>query len=196
MGQLNPKVDGYIARSERWGAELRALRAVILEHELVEELKWGVPCYTLGSRNVALMHVFKDYCAILFVKGALLDDAQGVLVQQTKNVQSARQVRFTAVREVVGRRVVLRRLLDEAIAAERAGLKVAFKAVAEFAVPAEFRAKLDEDPALRAAFDALTPGRRRAYLLHFAAAKQSKTRSSRVDRCVGQILRGKGLDDR
>jgi len=158
-------------------------------------LKWGVPCYTFHNSNIVLMHVFKEYCALLFVKGALLKDANGILVKQTENTQAGRQIRFTHVREVVEMEAILKAYILEAIEVERAGLKVSFKETKEFIIPEEFRSRLVEIPALRSAFDALTPGRQRAYILYFSAPKQSKTRESRVEKCVQQILNGKGLDD-
>jgi len=192
---MNPKVDFYFSKATRWQKELKKLRKIVLDCELTEELKWGVPCYTFENSNIVLIHVFKEYCAILFFKGALLKDAKGLLVQQTKNVQAARQIRFTNVREIVQMVTVLKAYLREAIEVEKAGLKVELKKTTEFSVPAEFQKKLDDIPALRTAFDALTPGRQRAYILHFSAAKQSKTRESRVEKCLQQILDGKGLND-
>ena len=182
-----------------WAAELAALRELVLAAGLTEACKWGVPCYTLEvdgkASNVVLMHAFKEYCALLFFKGALLKDAKGILIQQTDNVQAARQLRFTDVRDIVVLKTTIKSYLQEAIAVEKAGLKVNMKAVAEFAMPAEFQAKLDASPDLKTAFDALTPGRQRGYLLHFAAPKQSKTREVRVEKCTPMILRGKGLLD-
>jgi uncharacterized protein YdeI (YjbR/CyaY-like superfamily) len=182
-----------------WQAELAALRALVLASGLTEECKWGVPCYTFGNDkqrgNVVLIHAFNDYCALLFFKGALLKDGKGILIQQTENVQSARQLRFTNVREITKLKSTIGAYLQEAIAVEKAGLKVAMKPTAEFAMPEEFQAKLDESPALKIAFEALTPGRQRGYLLHFSAAKQSKTRAVRIEKCTPQILAGKGLLD-
>ena len=178
-----------------WQAELAALRALVLGSGLTEECKWGVPCYTLEKGNVVLIHAFKEYCALLFFKGALLKDAKGILIQQTENVQAARQLRFTNVRDIVAMKSTIKAYLQEAIAVEKAGLKVSMKATTEFAMPEEFQAKLDASPALKTAFEALTPGRQRGYLLHFAAAKQAKTRTARVEKCMAQILNGKGLDD-
>ena len=178
-----------------WQAELAALRALVLGSGLTEECKWGVPCYTLEKGNVVLIHAFKEYCALLFFKGALLKDAKGILIQQTENVQAARQLRFTNVRDIVAMKSTIKAYLQEAIAVEKAGLKVSMKATTEFAMPEEFQAKLDASPALKTAFEALTPGRQRGYLLHFAAAKQSRTREARVEKCMAQILNGKGLDD-
>jgi uncharacterized protein YdeI (YjbR/CyaY-like superfamily) len=178
-----------------WQAELAALRTLVLASGLTEECKWGVPCYTSDRNNIVLIHAFKDYCALLFFKGALLKDAKGILIQQTENVQSARQLRFTDVREITKLKSTINAYLQEAIAVEKAGLKVSMKPTAEFAMPEEFQAKLDASPALKIAFEALTPGRQRGYLLHFAAAKQSKTRESRIEKCTPQILNGKGLLD-
>jgi len=173
------------------------LRIIVLDCGLTEELKWGVPCYTFQKSNIVLIHVFKEYCALLFFKGALLNDAHSILIQQTENVQAARQIRFTNVREIVDPDVIsgLKAYIYEAIKVEKAGLKVGFKKVTEFIIPEEFQNKLDETPALKTAFDALTPGRQRAYMLHFSAPKQSKTRESRVEKCMLQILNGKGLND-
>jgi len=192
---MNPKVDAYLSKAEKWQEELKKLRTIILECQLTEELKWGVPCYTFQKSNIVLMHVFKEYCALLFFKGALLKDAKGVLVQQTKNTQAARQIRFTNVQEIVEMKAILKAYVLEAIEVEKAGLKVDFKETAEFTIPEEFQDKLDEDPALKTAFDRLTPGRQRAYILYFSAAKQSKTKVSRVEKFVQKILDGKGMDD-
>lgn len=192
---MNPKVDAYISRAEKWQEELKQLRVLILDCHLTEELKWGVPCYTDQGSNIVLMHVFKEYCAILFFKGALLNDPKGVLVQQTENTQAARQIRFTSVDEVIKLKAVVKACIRQAIEVEKAGLHIAFKKTAEFAVPEEFQTKMDETAGLKAAFDALTPGRQRAYLLHFAAAKQAKTRAARVEKHTPHILSGKGLDD-
>ena len=195
MNKTNAKVDHYFTDAKKWQKELKKLRAVILDCHLVEELKWGVPCYTFQESNVVLIHTFKDYCAVLFHKGALLKDPNGILIQQTKNTQAARQIRFTSVGEIDGMEPVLKAYISEAIEVEKAGLKVNFKEVEEFDVPVEFQQKLIESPVLKKAFGALTPGRQRAYILHFSAAKQSKTRASRVEKCMPQILDGKGLDD-
>ena len=195
MDRLNPKVDAYISHSDKWQEELARLRTILLGCPLTEELKWGVPCYTFQSSNIVLMHVFKEYCALLLVKGALLRDAHGILIKQTENTQAGRQIRFTSVRAVVEMEAILRAYILEAIEVERAGLKVSFKETTEFNTPEEFQSRLDEIPALKTAFGALTPGRQRAYLLYFSAPKQSKTRAARVERCMQQILDGKGLDD-
>ena len=196
---MNPKVDFYFTKAKKWQEELKALRPIILDCGLTEELKWGVPSYTFendkSSGNIVLIHVFKDYCAVLFFKGALLKDAKGILVQQTKNVQAARQIRFTDVQQIAEMETVLKAYIVEAIAVEKAGLKVSMKETAEFAMPEEFQQQLDASPALKTAFEALTPGRQRAYLLHFAAPKQVKTRVARVEKYMPQILDGKGLMD-
>ena len=192
---MNPKVDFYFSKAKQWQDELEKLRAIVLDCGLTEELKWGAPCYTFQKSNIVLIHVFKEYCALLFFKGALLNDARGILVQQTKNVQAARQIRFTRVREIVKLRPILKAYIHEAIEVEKAGLNVALKKTTEFDIPEEFQNRLDKTPALKTAFHALTPGRQRAYLLYFSAPKQSKTRASRIDKCMQQILNGKGLDD-
>ena len=192
---MNPKVDAYLSRAKKWQEEFEKLRMIILACGLTEELKWGVPCYTFEKRNIVLMHGFKEYCALLFFKGALLNDAKGILIQQTKNVQAARQIRFTNVREIVKLKPILKAYIQEAIEAEKAGLKVNFKKITEFKIPEEFQNKLGELPALKTAFYALTPGRQRAYILHFSQPKQSKTRESRVEKCMRQILNGKVLND-
>ncbi|MEO5934700.1 MAG: YdeI/OmpD-associated family protein [Duganella sp.] len=192
---LNPKVDAYIAGLKHWTDEVNELRTICLDSGLAEDLKWGVPCYTLDGRNVVLIHVFKEYCALLFFKGALLKDAKGILVQQSANVQAARQARFTGLEEIVKLKTPLKKYIAEAVAVEKSGLKVELKTADDFEIPGEFQDRLDEMPALKTAFAALTPGRRRAYLLHFAGAKQSRTRAARVEKSIPDILRGKGLDD-
>lgn len=192
---MNPKVDFYFSKDNKWQKELEKLRTITLACGLNEELKWGCPCYTFEDRNIVLIHVFKEYCALLFFKGALLNDPNGILVQQTKNVQSARQIRFTSVREIVEKVSVLKAYIYEAIEVERAGLKVKLKTTAEYKVPEEFQKKLDKNRALKSAFEALTPGRQRAYIFYFSAAKQSKTRESRVEKYLPKILSGKGLED-
>ena len=193
---MNPKVDFFFSKATQWQAEYKKLRMIILDCGLTEELKWGCPCYTFQKSNVVLIHGFKEYCALLFMKGALLQDANGILIQQTENVQSARQIRFTNVQEIVEMEPILKAYIDEAIEVEKAGLEVEFKKTTEFTVPEEFINKLEEVPGLQDAFEALTPGRQRAYLLHFSAAKQSKTRESRIEKWLPQILNGKGLNDR
>jgi uncharacterized protein YdeI (YjbR/CyaY-like superfamily) len=195
MNSTNPKVDWYFNKAEKWQEEIKKLRMIILDCQLTEELKWGVPCYMFQKSNIVLIHVFKEYCAILFIKGALLQDAHGRLIQQTENVQAARQIRFTNVREIVEMEPALKAYLHEAIEVEKAGLKVNYKKASEFGVPEEFISKLEQVPGLQDAFEALTPGRQRAYLLYFSAPKQSKTRESRIEKCLPQILDGKGFND-
>jgi uncharacterized protein YdeI (YjbR/CyaY-like superfamily) len=192
---MNPKLDGIFKNAKRWKSELAKLREIVLGCRLTEEMKWGQPCYTLEGSNIVLIHGFKEYCALLFFKGALMKDPQGILIQQTKNVQAGRQIRFTSVRDIVAIKPVLKAYIEEAIAVEKAGLKVPLKETAEFEMPEEFRTKLEAGPALKKAFSALTPGRQRAYLLHFSSAKQAKTREARVEKCTPLILKGKGLDD-
>jgi uncharacterized protein YdeI (YjbR/CyaY-like superfamily) len=195
MMTKNPKVDAFLGRAEKWREEFEKLRKIVLDCGLTEDLKWGVPCYSFEKTNVVLMHGFKEYCALLFFKGALLKDESGILVQQTENVQSARQIRFTSVAEIAAMDNILKDYLHAAIELEKAGLKVDFKKTTEFAIPEEFQSKLDESPELKTAFEALTPGRQRGYLLHFSSAKQSKTRIARIEKAMPQILAGKGLDD-
>jgi len=192
---MNPKVDFFFDRAKKWQAEFEKLRTICLDCGLTEELKWGCPCYTFEKRNIVLIHGFKEYCALLFFKGALLKDAKGILIQQTKNVQSARQIRFTSAREIVKMKPILKTYIREAIEVERAGLKVPLKKTKEFGVPEEFQNKLSNDRALKKAFKTLTPGRQRGYLLYFSAPKQSKTRESRIEKSIPQILKGKGLND-
>ncbi|HBG74946.1 MAG: hypothetical protein A2X25_07405 [Chloroflexi bacterium GWB2_49_20] len=195
MNRMNPNVDFYFSKSKKWQEELEKLRMIVLDCQLTEELKWGVPCYTFQKSNIVLIHVFKEYCALLFIKGALLNDANGILITQTENVQAARQVRFANVQEIVEMETILKAYIYEAIEVEKAGLKVNYKKATEFSIPEELQNKLDEIPALKTAFDALTPGRQRAYILYFSAPKQSKTRESRVEKSMQQILNGKGLND-
>jgi len=192
---MNPKVDFYFNKAKNWQEEIRKLRMIVLDCGLTEELKWGVPCYTFQKTNIVLIHVFKEYCAFLFFKGALLKDTEDILIQQTENVQAARQIRFTHVREIVKMEPILKAYVYEAIEVEKAGLEVNFKKTAEFIIPKEFQNKLDKIPALKTTFKALSPGRQRAYILYFSAPKQSKTRESRVEKCMQQILNGKGLND-
>jgi uncharacterized protein YdeI (YjbR/CyaY-like superfamily) len=192
---MNPKVDFYFDKNGKWQKELEQLRTIVLDCGLEEKLKWGCPCYVYENSNIVLIHVFKEYCAYLFFKGALLNDPSGILVQQTKNVQSARQVRFTNVKEIVKMKNALKAYIYEAIEVERAGLKVKLKKSTEYEVPEEFQKKLNKMPALKKAFNALTPGRQRGYLLYFAAAKQSKTRELRIEKYMKHILKGKGLND-
>jgi uncharacterized protein YdeI (YjbR/CyaY-like superfamily) len=192
---MNPKVDFFFSKAKKWKEEFEKLRTIVLDCGLSEELKWGKPCYTFQEANIVLIHGFKDYCALLFFKGALLKDAKDILIQQTENVQAARQIRFTNVREIVKMEPILKAYIKEAIEVEKAGLEVTYKRTSEFKVPEEFQNKLDEIPALKAAFNALTPGRQRGYLFYFSQPKQSKTRESRVAKCMQQILSGKALDD-
>lgn len=192
---MNPKVDFYFQKDKVWKQEVNKLRSIILDCGLTEELKWGQPCYVLNDANIVLIHDFKEYCALLFFKGTLLNDANGILIQQTENVQSARQIRFTNVDEVLKLESVIKAYVFEAIEIEKAGLKVEFKKTKEFNMPEEFQAKLDEFPALKEAFESLTPGRQRGYLLYFSSAKQIKTREARIEKYIPHILNGKGLDD-
>ena len=192
---MNPKVDFYFTKAKQWQDELLKLRTIMLGNGLTEELKWGVPTYTHDGKNILLLHTFKTYCAILFFKGAILPDRSGVLIQQTKSVQATRHLRFTSLSEIIEMMPIINATIQEAIEVEKAGLKVDLKKTKDFTVPQEFQEKLDEFPALRNAFVALTPGRQRGYLLHFNSAKQSKTRAARVDKWTPHILVGKGLDD-
>ena len=194
-GPPNPKVSAIIAKAKTWREETEALRAIVLSTGLIEELKWGQPCYTYEEANVVLIHSFKTYCALLFMKGALMKNTGGLLVQQTENVQSARQIRFTSLGEIKQLEPRLKASLKEAIEIEKSGAKVSFKTAAEFKVPEEFQAKLDKSAPLKNAFAALTPGRQKAYLLFFSAAKQAATRTARVEKSIPDILKGKGLDD-
>jgi uncharacterized protein YdeI (YjbR/CyaY-like superfamily) len=192
---VNPKVDAFINRAKKWREEFERLRKILLACHLAEELKWGVPCYTYQDANVVLMHGFKEYCALLFFKGALLKDKDGILIRQTENVQAARQIRFTSVKEITGMEPAVKRYVKEAIVAEKAGLKVNFKKTTEFKIPKEFQHKLNKVPALKTAFKALTPGRQREYLIYLSAPKLSRTREARVEKCHQKILDGKGLRD-
>ncbi len=192
---MNPKVDVLLRNAKKWQEEFKKLRTIILDCPLTEELKCGCPCYTYQKSNIVLIHGFKEYCALLFFKGALLNDAHGILIQQTKNVQAARQIRFTHVREIVKMETILKAYIHNAIEVEKAGLKVNLKKTAELTIPEEFQNKLDKIPAFKAAFDALTPGRQRAYIFYFSAPKLSQTRESRVEKYMQQILNGKGLSD-
>ncbi|MFD2045794.1 YdeI family protein [Ornithinibacillus salinisoli] len=193
--RLNPKVDEYLSKATKWKEEFVKLRNIILECELTEDYKWMHPCYTFEKKNIVLIHGFKEYCALLFHKGALLKDSHGILIQQTENVQAARQIRFTNVREIVEMETILKSYIKEAIEVEKAGLEVNIKKDRAFNIPEELQSKFDEIPALKTAFEALTPGRQRAYILYFSKAKQSKTRTSRVEKYMQQILDGKGLND-
>jgi uncharacterized protein YdeI (YjbR/CyaY-like superfamily) len=192
---MNPKVDWFFDKATKWQEEYEKLRMIALDCGLAEELKWGCPCYQFEKTNIVLIHGFKEYCAYLFFKGALLNDPDGILIQQTKNVQSARQIRFTSVREIVKMKAILKAYIYEAIEVEKAGLKVKYKKTADFKLPEEFQKKLAKMPSLKKAFEALTPGRQRAYLFYFSQAKQPKTREARVEKYVKQILAGKGLED-
>jgi uncharacterized protein YdeI (YjbR/CyaY-like superfamily) len=192
---MNPKVDFFFRKAKQWQEEYEKLRMIILDCGLTEEFKWMHPCYTFQESNIVLIHGFKEYCAILFIKGALLKDAKGILIQQTENVQAGRQIRFTNVREIVEMESILKAYIHEAIEVEKAGLKVNYKKTPEFIIPEEFINKLEEVPDLQDAFDGLTQGRQRAYILYFSAPKQSKTRESRIEKCMPQILNGKGLND-
>ena len=195
MNKRNPRVDAVLRKASKWQEEFETLRTIVLDCGLAEELKWYQPCYTLENKNIVLMHGFKEYCALLFFKGVLLRDPKGILIQQTENVQVARQIRFTNVREIVKMKPILKAYIHEAIEVEKTGLKVKLKKTADFKVPAEFQNKLGEIPALKTAFEALTPGRQRGYIFHFSQPKQSKTREARVERCMPRIFKGKGLDD-
>ena len=195
MNVTNPKVDWFFTKATQWQEEFEKLRTIVLDCGLTEELKWGCPCYTFEKRNIVLMHGFKEYCALLFFKGALLKDPEDILIQQTENVQAARQIRFTDVRQIVKMKPILKAYIYEAIEVERTGVKVPLKKTKEFNVPEEFQNKLNKNAALKKAFNALTPGRQRGYLLHFSAPKQSKTRESRVEESIPRILVGKGLND-
>lgn len=192
---MNPKVDFFFDKASKWQKEYEKLRTIILDCGLTEELKWGNPCYTFEDNNIILIHGFKEYCAVLFFKGALLSDANKILIQQTENVQSARQVRFTNVKEIVEMEKNLKAYIYEAIEVEKAGLKVKLKKTSEFKIPEEFQNKLNKKPALKKAFEALTPGRQRAYIFHFSQPKLPKTREARVEKNIPRILDGKGLDD-
>lgn len=193
---MNPKVDSFLNKAQQWQEEMEQLRQILLDSGLTEEFKWGKPCYTLDGSNIVLIHGFKDYCALLFHKGVLLSDAAGILVAQTKNTQATRQIRFTDVDEIIEMKHILKAYIQEAIEVEKAGLEVEYKETSEFDFPEELQNKFDDDPAFKAAFEALTPGRQRGYLLHFSGAKQSKTRKSRIEKNIQKILDGKGLTDR
>jgi uncharacterized protein YdeI (YjbR/CyaY-like superfamily) len=192
---MNPKVDFYFNKAQKWQDEFDKLRMIILDCQLNEELKWGCPCYTFQGKNIVLIHGFKEYCAILFMKGALLHNDHGILIQQTENVQAARQIRFTNIREIVELEHILKVIIYEAIEVEKAGLEVQLKKTTELKIPEEFQQKLVDIPNLKAAFEALTPGRQRAYIFYFSAPKQSKTRESRIEKYIPIIFNGKGLDD-
>ncbi|AQX05783.1 hypothetical protein BAX97_11270 [Elizabethkingia meningoseptica] len=192
---MNPKTDFFFDQSEKWQKEFEKLRAIILGTGLDEELKWGCPCYTYHGRNIVLIHGFKEYCAILFFKGALLNDTAKILIQQSENVQAARQIRFTNQEEISKLEKEIKLYIYEALEVEKSGVQVPMKTTKEFEVAEEFQHKLNTDTILKEAFEALTPGRQRAYLLYFSSAKQPKTRESRIEKCIPQILTGKGLND-
>ena len=192
---MNPKVDWYFTKATQWREESERLRTILLDCSLTEELRWGKPCYTFQNANVVLIHGFKEYCALLFFKGALLKDPKGILVQQTENVQAARQIRFTNMGEIVEMERILKAYVREAIEVEKAGLEVKYKKTSEFKMPKEFQNRLEKNTGLKKAFAGLTPGRQRGYLLYFSGAKQTKTREARIEKCMPQILKGKGLDD-
>jgi uncharacterized protein YdeI (YjbR/CyaY-like superfamily) len=195
MNNANPKVDWFFDKAEKWKKEFEKLRTIILDCGLDEELKWGQACYTFERRNIVLIHGFKEYCALLFFKGALLNDPEGILIQQTENVQSARQIRFTNLKEIVEKERAIKSYIYEAIEVERAGLQVKLKKTSDFKIPEEFQIKLNKNKDLKKAFEALTPGRQRGYIFHFSQPKQSKTREARVEKYIPQILEGKGLND-
>jgi uncharacterized protein YdeI (YjbR/CyaY-like superfamily) len=191
----NPRVDDFLRRETAWKAEMTKLRALPLACELAEELKWGKPCYTLEGKNIVLIHGFKEYCALLFFKGVLLTDPHKILVQQTENVQAARQVRFRNTREIDEKEDILKAYIRDAIVVERSGSEVAFKKTSDYRTPEELQRELDRNRAAKTAFAALTPGRQRGYMFYISGAKQAKTREARVAKCIPMILRGKGLDD-
>jgi uncharacterized protein YdeI (YjbR/CyaY-like superfamily) len=195
MNNTNPKVDWFFNKAGKWQDAYERMRMIALSCGLTEELKWGCPCYALGDSNIVLIHGFKEYCAYLFMKGAILKDPKSILIQQTKNVQSARQIRFTHVDEIADMESTLKAYIKEAIKVEKAGIKVPMKKTKEFEMPEEFRNVLRETPVLKKAFGALTPGRQRGYLLYFSSAKQTKTRESRIEKYIPKILKGKGLED-
>ena len=194
-GEMNPKVDWFFSKATKWQEEYEQLRAIVLDCGLTEELKWGCPCYTLQKSNIVLIHGFKEYCALLFFKGALMNDPKGILIQQTENVQAARQLRFTGVQEIIRMKATVKAYIDDAIKIEKAGLKVEMKTAAEYAVPVEFQQQLDKDQNLKRAFAALTPGRQKTYLFHFSQPKLPKTREARIEKYLPRILDGKGYDD-
>lgn len=192
---MNPKVDEYLGKVKKWQDELVRLREIVLDCQLVEELKWKVPCYTFNGKNIVLIHAFKEYCALLFMKGSLLNDSKNILFQQTDNVQSGRQIRFTNIQDIIDLEADLKAYIFEAIEVEKAGLKIEYKKTEDFEMPEEFQIVLNENQAVKAAFEALTPGRQKGYLLHFSGAKQSATRCSRIENSIDRILKGKGLND-
>lgn len=192
---MNPKLDFFFEKADKWQEEIKQLRIVALDSGLTEELKWGNPCYTLQGKNIVLIHTFKEYCALLFFKGALLADPEGILIQQTENVQAGRQIRFNNVEEIISLQPALKEYIHRAVDIEKSGLKVTLKPTSAFEVPEEFQLKLSKNPTLKSAFEALTPGRQRAYLFNFSQPKQSKTRESRIEKYIPKILNGKGLLD-
>ncbi|PXW18046.1 uncharacterized protein YdeI (YjbR/CyaY-like superfamily) [Chryseobacterium sp. CBTAP 102] len=192
---MNPKVNFFFENAGQWQEEFEKLRTIALSTELTEDLKWGCPCYTYEGKNIFLIHGFKEYCALLFFKGALMKDPDNILIQQSKNVQAARQIRFTELAQINDMEEVLRSYMFEAVEIEESGAKVEMKKTKEFEIAEEFQEKLDQNPALQEAFQALTPGRQRAYLLHFSSAKQSKTREARIEKCIPKIMEGIGLND-
>jgi len=192
---MNPKVDEYLDKAKKWQDELIKLREIVLDCQLVEELKWKVPCYTINGKNIVLIHAFKEYCALLFMKGSLLNDSKNILFQQTDNVQSGRQIRFTNIQEIIDLETDLKAYIFEAIEVEKAGLKIEYKKTEDFEIPEEFKTVLNENQEIKAAFERLTPGRQKGYLLHFSGTKQSATRCSRIENSIDRILKGKGLND-
>lgn len=192
---MNPKADFFFDKAGQWQKEFEKLRTILLDTGLEEEVKWGCPCYTYHGKNIILIHGFKEYCALLLFKGALLNDSENILIQQTENVQAARQIRFTGLQEIIDLEKIIKTYVYEAVEVEKSGVKVKMKKTREFETPEEFQNKLNESPELKSAFEALTPGRQRAYLLHFSSARQSKTRESRIEKYIPEILKGKGLND-
>lgn len=192
---MNPKVDAFLDGSEKWQKEMKKLRKIVLDCNLTEELKWGVPCYTVNKNNVVLIHAFKEYCALLFIKGSLLSDSHSILIQQTENVQAGRQVRFTHIDQITEQEAILKAYIFEAVEIEKAGMKVVFKKTSDYQLPEELTTKFNEIPQFKTAFEALTPGRQRAYIFYFSQARQAKTRETRIENCIPKILMGKGLND-
>ena len=192
---MNPKVDAFLDGSEKWQKEMKKLRKIVLNCNLTEELKWGVPCYTVNKNNVVLIHAFKEYCALLFIKGSLLSDSHSILIQQTENVQAGRQVRFTHIDQITEQEAILKAYIFEAVEIEKAGMKVVFKKTSDYQLPEELTTKFNEIPQFKTAFEALTPGRQRAYIFYFSQAKQAKTRETRIENCIPKILMEKGLND-
>jgi uncharacterized protein YdeI (YjbR/CyaY-like superfamily) len=193
--KTNLKVDEFLSKSKKWNGEFEKLRNIALDCDLTEKLKWNLPCYTFQNSNIVIIQGFKEYCALMFFKGALLKDSNGILIKPGENSQAQSQIRFTTVQEIIEMEPIIKDYINEAIEVEKSGLEVAFKKTDEYSIPVEFKIKLDENPDLHTAFKSLTPGRQRAYLLYFSGAKQSKTRESRVEKYIQQILDGKGLND-